>query len=269
MKGSGFKENVVIITGASSGIGCELARNLAKQGAWLSLAARRMDILTSVVEECLALGGRAIAIPTDVSEEDQCRNLIDETVKEYGRIDTLIYGAAITVWAKFEDVNVLFPFEKVMQVNYLGGLYCTHYALPYLKESRGRIVPISSLAGLTGVPYRSGYSASKFAMKGFFETLRIEIAEYRVSVTMIFPDYVQTGTRLQAFGPNGEKLERNPDRKGKVITADVAANMITKAITKRQRELIMSTRGRIGKYIQVFAPGLVDRFAKKAIERTR
>lgn len=262
-----FKENVTIITGASSGIGYALALKLAEQGAWLSLAARTEDKLQELAQKCIALGARALVVPTDVSIEDQCKNLIDRTIQEYGRIDTLYNNAGITIWAKFEEMQVLDPFEAVMRVNYLGSLYTTHYALPHLKKTQGRIVAISSMAGKTGVPFRSGYAASKFALAGFFETLRIELADYGISVTLIFPDFVQTNTRLKAFGPDGEQVKNRPMREGKrMMTADKAAALIINAVAKRKRELLMSARGKLGVWIKLIAPSIVDRIAKRAVE---
>ncbi|KAA3644858.1 MAG: short chain dehydrogenase [Chloroflexi bacterium] len=261
-----FKDKVVIITGASSGIGHELARQLAKQGAWLALAARREDKLEELAEECEALGGRALVVVTDVADEAQCKRLAEHTVEEFGGIDVLVNNAGITIWAKFEEMQSLDPFEAVMRVNYLGSLYCTHYALSHLKESQGRIVAVSSLAGKTGVPFRSGYSASKFAMAGFFETLRIEVAEHGVSVTMIYPDYVQTDTRLQAFGPDGKPIGTRPLRQGRMMTVEVAARQIIDAIRKRKRELLMSRRGKLGQWLKLIAPGLVDRIAARAVQ---
>lgn len=263
-----FRENVAIITGASSGIGRELARQLAMQGAWLSLAARRGELLEELAEECRLLGGEALVAPTDVGEEGACKRLIEQTVERYGRIETLFNNAGITMWAKFEEMAVLSPFEKVMEVNYLGSVYCTHYALPYLKASRGRIVAVSSLAGKTGVPMRSGYSASKHAMAGFFETIRIELAGTGVSVTVAFPDFVRTDTRLQAFGPDGERLNKRPMREGKrMMGADEAARLILDAAAERKREVVMSGRGKWGLWLKLVAPGLVDRIARRAVER--
>lgn len=267
MRQSKFNKKVTIITGASSGIGREMSRQLAAQGGYLTLAARRADQLEELADECHALGGRALAIQTDVSVEAQCKNMVERTVEKYGRIDNLINNAGITIWAKFEDMQTLEPFEQVMRVNYLGSMYCTYYALPHLKETQGRIVAISSLAGKTGVPFRSGYSASKFALAGFFETLRIEVAPYGVSVTIIYPDFVQTGTRLQAFGPDGKPLMRSPVREGKVMQVDEAASIILKAVARRKREEIMSMRGKLGMWVKLIAPGLIDRIAKRAVER--
>jgi len=262
-----FKDHVAVITGASSGIGYELALQLADQGAWLALAARRKEHLETLAEECRARGGRALVVPTDVAEEKQCQNLIEQTSKEYGRIDTLINNAGITIWAKFEDMQVLFPYEKIMQVNYLGSLYCTYYALPYLKQSQGRIVAISSLAGKTGVPYRSGYSATKFAMAGFFRGIRVELAQYGISVTIVYPDYVQTDTRMKAFGPDGKTLQNQPLRRGKrMITVEECSRKILLGTAKRKREVILSLRGKLAPWFNLIAPALVDRVASSAVK---
>jgi len=201
MNNASFRENVVVITGASSGIGRELAFQLADQGAWLSLAARNAERLESAAAQCRERGGKALVVPTDVSQQGQCRNLIERTVAEYDRIDALINNAGITMWARFDELQDLSLLEWIMQVNYLGSLYCTYYALPYLKQTRGRIVGVSSLTGKTGVPTRSGYAASKHAMVGFFDSLRIELADDGVSVTMIYPGFVATEARKRALGP--------------------------------------------------------------------
>lgn len=262
-----YKENAVVLTGASSGIGYELALRLADQGAWLTLAARNKEKLEELAEKCRVRGGRSVVVPTDVADEDQCKNLIERTFQEFGRIDTLFNNAGITMWAKFEEMQTLFPYEKVMQVNYMGSVYCTHYALPYLKQSQGRIVAISSVAGKTGVPFRSGYSASKFAMIGFFEAIRIELAQYGISISLIYPDFVQTNTRLQAFGPDGNQLNR-PLREGKrMMTVEECAEMILKAAAKRKRELVMSTRGKFAQWLKLIYPSVVDRIAEKAVKK--
>ena len=167
MSDSVFQQNVVIITGASRGVGREMARQLADQGAWLALAARNEEQLQAVADECIQRGARAIVVPTDVGEQTQCRNLIEQTAREFGKIDSLINNAAFGMWVKFEDIQDPAFFGQLMRVNFLGSVCCTFYALPYLKQTRGRLVGVSSLAGKTGVPFRSGYAASKHALGGF------------------------------------------------------------------------------------------------------
>jgi len=264
-----FRENVVILTGASSGIGRELALLLAEQGAWLALASRDSRRLEEVAQKCREQGSKAVVIPTDVSHEEECGTLVSRTLEEYGRIDTLINNAGITMWARFDEIQDISIMERIMKVNYLGSVYCTHHALPHLKKTGGRIVATSSLAGKSGVPKRIGYAASKHAMAGFFDTLRIEIADTGVSVTVIYPDFVATETRRRALGPDGRPLGKSPVQETKVMTAETCARRILDAAARRERELIMSFRGRLGVWAKLVLPGLVDRMAQKAIERGR
>jgi short-subunit dehydrogenase len=264
-----FKDKVVIITGASSGIGRELACQLADQGAWLVLAARNAENLEAAKAECQKRGGRAIAVRTDVTIPTQCADLIQRTVDEYRRIDALVNNAGITMWANFDEVSDLSIFEQIMRVNYLGSMYCTHFALPHLKQSRGQIIGISSLTGKAGIPTRSGYAASKHAMVGFFDSLRIEMAPYGVSVTMIYPGFVASGVRTRAFGPDGKPLDKSPVREGDVMTVETCARLIIGAMAKRKRELVMTLRGKLGQWLKLIAPGLVDRIASQAIKAGR
>jgi short-subunit dehydrogenase len=264
-----FLKNVVVITGASAGIGRELALLFSDQGARLSLAARNAGMLEEVAAQCRLRGGDALAVPTDVAEQARCKNLIDRTVEAYGRIDTLINNAGITMWARFDEIQDLALLEEIMRVNYFGSMYCTHYALPYLKESRGRIVGISSLTGKTGVPTRSGYAASKHAMAGFFDSLRIELADDGVSVTMVYPGFVSTAVRERAFGADGKPLGKSPVKESEVMTVETCARLIAQAVARRERELVMTLRGKVGLWLKLIAPGFVDGIARKAIEEGR
>lgn len=264
-----FRGNVVVITGASEGIGRALALQLADQGAWLSLAARDERKLEAVAAECRARGGRAVVIPTDVADQARCRRLIERTVEAFGRIDTLVNNAGIGMWARLDEVEDLAPFERMMQVNYFGSLYCTHAALPHLKRTRGRIVGISSLTGKTGVPTRSGYAATKHAMAGLFDSLRIELADTGVTVTMVYPGFVSTEMRTHAFGPDGRPLASSPVREAEVMTPEECARQTVAAMASRRRERVMTLRGRVGGWIKLIAPGVVDRVARRAIEQGR
>jgi short-subunit dehydrogenase len=261
-----FRENAVILTGASSGIGRALAIELAGQGAWLALAARNAARLEAVAAECRSRGAKAVVIPTDVTDEAQCGALAEKTVAAFKRIDTLINNAGISMWAKFDEMRTLAPFDEIMRVNYLGSVYCTFYALPHLKKTAGRIVAVSSLAGRGGVPTRSGYAASKHALVGFFDTLRIELAETGVTVTIVYPDFVASEIRERAFGSDGKPLGISPVREAEVITAETCARLIAGAAAVRRRELIMG-RGKLLVWVKIVAPGLVDRIARRAIEQ--
>jgi len=264
MKSSPFMENVVIITGGAAGIGREMAFQLSRKGASLSLADIDPQKLEETAQQCRALGSRAVAVPTDVTQKDACRELIETTVSEYGRIDTLINNAGITMVARLDETPDLAPFERVMAVNFYGSVYCTYYALPHLKKNRGRIVGVSSLAGKAGLPFRSAYSASKHAMAGFFDTLRIELADDGVSVTMVYPDFVATGLRKQAYGPMGKSLDADPVNEARAMSVETCAQLIVKATAERKRELYMTFRGKMGSWLKLIAPGLIDWITLKA-----
>ncbi len=266
---SAFRDNVVVLTGASRGIGRELALQLADQGARLALSARDVGALEEVAEACRRRGGQAVAIPADVAEEAQCADLIARSVEAFGRIDTLINNAGISMWALFDQVTDLSIFERIMTVNYLGSVWCTWHALPHLKKARGRLVAVSSMTGKTGVPTRSGYAASKHAMVGFFDTLRIELAGSGVTVTVACPDFVATEIRERAFGPDGKPLEKSPVQEGRIMTAETCARLILQGAARRERELILSGRGKLGLWLKLLAPSFLDNFARKAIERGR
>ena len=267
MSSAVFYENVVIITGASRGIGRELALRLADQGAWLALGARDMEKLEEVAELCRLHGGKAITVQTDVAEQADCQNLVERTVAEYGRIDTLVNNAGISMWTLFEQVEDLSVFEKIMRVNYLGSVYCTHYALPYLKKTRGRLVAVSSLTGKTGVPTRSGYGASKHALVGFFDSLRIELIGTGVTVTISYPDFVATDVRKLALGADGEPIKQSPVQEDKIMTVETSVQYLLRAMEKRKREDVQTLRGHLGQWIKLVAPGIIDKIAQRAITK--
>jgi short-subunit dehydrogenase len=266
MERIGFKNKVVIITGASAGIGKELAIQLASKGALLVLAARDLKKLKEVAEQCTALGSKTIAVKTDVSLKENCEKLINKTIKQFGRIDALINNAGLTMFTRFDEIENIDLFEKIMKVNYLGSVYCTYFALPYLKESKGRIIGISSLTGKTGVPTRTAYSASKHAMAGFFDSLRIELKDSGVSVTMIYPGFVATEVRQRALGANGKPLGTSHLNESNVMSVSECATQIIEAAEKRKRELVMTFKAKLGLWIKLVNPNLVDAISLKSIE---
>ena len=264
-----MKDKVVVITGASKGIGAELARQLAAKGARLVLAARNAKELESVAEDCRKRGASVITVKADVAVERECQAVMSGAALAFGGIDVLVNNAGISMWARFEDIEDLSILERIMQVNYMGAVYCTRHALPYLRSARGVLVGISSLAGRTGVPTRTGYSASKHAMTGFFDSLRIELADSGVAVTMIYPGFVATGIRENATGPDGKPIQVSPVKEGEVMGVEDCARRIVRAIERREREVVMTARGKIGLWLKLLAPSLVDRIARRAIERGR
>ena len=260
-----FAENVIIITGASAGIGRSLALQLADRGAWLCLAARDKDRLDRLADECRERGGSALVFPTDVSEEIQCKILVEQTVEEYGRIDTLINNAGVSMFSRFDQIQDITFIRRIMKVNYMGSVCTTYYALPYLKASKGRLVGISSLTGKNGVPTRSAYAASKHAMAGFFDSIRIELENDGVSVTMIYPGFVATEVRQRAIQGDGQPLKESYFDETGIMTADECAGIIIDAVVKRKREVVMTTKAKIGMWLKLFSPKLVDRIAKKTV----
>jgi short-subunit dehydrogenase len=261
-----LKNNVVVITGASTGIGEELAYQLADQGAQLVLTARRVSELERVGENAKKRGAKVIVVSADVAIESDCKKIIDATIAEFGRIDTLVNNAGMTMWAKFEDIQDMSIMERIMQVNYMGAVYCTHYALPHLKSTRGRIVGIASLTGLVGVPTRTGYAASKHAMRGFFDSLRIELEDAAVTVTMVYPGFVATGIRENATGADGKPALIDPVDQAGVMSVAECATLIVNAVEHRKREEIMTLKGKLGQWLKLIAPGVIDGIARKAVE---
>lgn len=262
-------DHVVILTGASEGIGRALALALATQRLQLVLAARDGERLNVLAAECERAGSQALAVPTDVADEKQCRALIDATIARFGRIDVLINNAGRTMWSRFDVLGDWSVFESLLRVNYLGSVYLTGMALPWIKQTQGRIVAVASLAGFTGVPERTAYAASKHAMVGFFDSLRIELAGSGVTVTVIAPDFVRSEIHKRALGPDGRPLGESPLQQRGLMTAEECAQLIVPAIEKRKRVLVTSMRGHVGRWLKLLAPGMMDRIAAKAIRERR
>jgi short-subunit dehydrogenase len=259
---------VFVITGASAGIGRELAHQLARRGAKLVLGARSAEALELTRDECRQAGGQAISEITDVSRQEDCRRLVERAVAEFGTIDVLINNAGLSMYAPFEEITDLGVFERILQVNFLGAVYCTQLALSHLKRSGGLLVAISSLQGKTGFPNSTAYAASKHAMQGFFDSLRIELAGSGVDVLVVSPGPVATSIHTRRLDGNGrlseESLKRTNDRGMPVAEC---ARQIVRAIEKRRRELVMTAAGKAGQWIRLIAPGLTDRFVADAVRR--
>jgi short-subunit dehydrogenase len=261
-----FQDNVVIITGASSGIGAELARQLSAQGAKLVLAARNTEQLQAVRDSCSNPADVRI-VRCDVNEKLECKHLIDETIRAFSRIDTLINNAGIGMHSNFEDLADPDVLDDIMHVNYMGSAYCTYYALPYIKKTRGRIVAVSSLTGKAGVPSRTGYAASKHAMAGFFDSLRIELAGSGVTVTVAYPGFVDTGIGERALGSDGLPLGDRAFMREGVMTTEECARLIIQTAGDRKREIVMTLKARLGQWLKLIAPSLVDRMALSMITK--
>ena len=264
-----FRGKTVLITGASTGIGRALALELARAGAQLALNARDADRLGETAGECAALGAAVLAVPADVTRGADCRQMVAHTLERFQKLDVLVNNAGMTMWARFDALTDLAPLERLLAVNYLGAAHMTAAALPYLKNSRGLIVAVASVAGLTGVPERTGYAAAKHAMVGFFESLRIELRGSGVDVTIVAPDFVRSELHKGALGADGRPLGVSPMDEPHIMTSEQCAQLIARAMGRRQRLLITSRRGRLVRWARLVAPALVDRIAARAIRLRR
>ena len=253
-----YTHKTVVITGASSGIGMALAKEFGTQGANVVIGARSEDKLQALAKEIEQLGGQAAYCVTDVTREEECARLIDTALQRFGSIDILICNAGISMRALFEevDLNVL---HRLMDVNFWGTVYCTKYALPALLKSHGTVVGVSSVAGIHGLPGRTGYSASKFAMTGFLETLRIENLKKGLHVMIACPGFTASNVRFSALTADGSQQGESPRNESRMMTAEEVAHRIRRGIERKKRTVLMEFDGRATMLIKKFAPGLLDK----------
>ena len=262
-----IKKSVCIITGASSGIGRSLAFEMARRGAYLSLAARSRDKLEELKKEIEALyTTEVLLVTTDVSIETQCENLVNETLKKYNRIDILINNAGISMRALFIDVKIS-VLKRLMDVNFWGTVYCTKYALPSIIENKGSIVGVTSIAGFHGLPARAGYSASKFAIHGFLETIRIENLKNGVHVLIAAPGFTSSNVRKAALKADGTPQGISPRNESKMMTSEQVAKKIANGIRYRRRNIILSFKGKISVLFQRVLPITLDKLFYNAMAK--
>ena len=253
-----FTDKVAIVTGASSGIGEATAREFARYGSRVVLAARRTGRLDAIVRNIEEEGGTAIWVETDVSKEEDCKKLISKTVEEFGKIDILINNAGLSMRSTFLDVD-LDVLHRLMNVNFWGTVYCTKYALPHLISQKGSLVGVSSVAGFHGLPGRTGYSASKFAMHGFLETVRIENLRTGLHVMIIAPGFTSTEIRTHALKADGTKQDESPRKEEDLMEPEYVARWILKGLIKKKRNKLLTWDGRLTALFQRIIPELVDR----------
>ncbi|MGA2823452.1 MAG: SDR family oxidoreductase [Bacteroidales bacterium] len=253
-----MKDKVIIITGATSGIGKALAYELASRGARLVISARNKEKLVEVSEDLLRTGIKILPVKADVSLEEDCRELIRRTVEEFGTIDILINNAGISMRALFEEVD-LEVLRKLMNTIFWGTVYCSKFALPYLLKSKGSLVGISSIAGYKGLPGRSGYSSSKFAIQGLLEVIRIENRKKRLHVLIAAPGFTASNIRNVALSKDGSQQGETPLDESKLMPAETVASKIADAIEKRKRTLILTTQGKLTVLLNKFLPSFMDK----------
>lgn len=256
----------VVITGASSGIGEAMAFRYSEMGAHVVLAARNEEKLKQMAAQILKDGGDALYVATDVTSEEDCQRLISRTVETYGHIDILICNAGISMRALFDDVD-LKVLHRLMDVNFWGTVNCVKPALKYIQQSHGSIVGISSVAGIHGLPGRTGYSASKFAMTGFLETIRIENIKKGIHVMVACPGFTASNVRFSALTADGSQQGATPREEGKMMTGREVADIVARGIAKRKRLCLMEIEGRATHFVKKFAPAFLDRMFYKVMAK--
>lgn len=260
---------VVIITGASSGIGLATAKEFAAKGDCVVLAARNIAKLKSTVTVLQNLHGeevkigekrvpRFLAVETDVVKEEDCKNLVARTVEVYGRVDVLVNNAGISMRAMFKDLD-LSVIKNLMDVNFWGTVFCTKYALPYLLQTKGSVVGVISIAGFKGLPARTGYSSSKFAIYGFLDTLRVEHLHDGLHVMIFAPGFTASNIRFTALTADGSAQGETPRDEGKMMSAEEVASRLVKGVYKRKAQIILTPIGKLTVWLNKFFPRLVDR----------
>lgn len=253
-----FQDKVVIVTGASSGIGEAVAREFAKNGSKVVLAARSEEKLATITSDITALGYDAMYVRTEVSNERECKNLVEKTIERYGTIHILVNNAGISMRATFDDVD-LEVLHRLMNVNFWGTVYCTKYALPYLVANKGSLIGVSSVAGFHGLPARTGYSASKFAMHGLLETIRIENLNKGLHVMIIAPGFTATEIRKHALNADGSEQGSSPLKEESLKSPEFVAKWVLKGIRKKKRNKLLTLDGKLTALFQRILPEMVDR----------
>ncbi len=256
MKYKYFIDKVIIVTGASSGIGLASVKFFASQGAKVVMAARSIDKLEQIKTE-LPSPDDVLCVKTDVSVETDCKNLIEETIKRFGRIDILVNNAGISMRAMFIDLD-LDVSRRLMDTNFWGTVYCTKYALPYLLESKGSVVGVISTAGHIGLPGRTGYSASKFAIRGFLNTLRVEHRYDGLHVMVFAPGFTASNIRNVALLADGSPQGMTPRNEEKMMTAERVAKRMAYGLRHHKNEMLLTPMGKMTKFFNFVLPKFVE-----------
>lgn len=259
---------VCLITGAGSGIGEALAYHAASHGYNVGIMARTASSLEKVNQKCLELGADCVMVVGDVSVEADCKKFISTCIAELGRIDCLINNAGISMRALFNDLD-LSVLESLMNINFWGTVYCTKYALPELLRNRGSVVGVSSIAGFKGLPARTGYSSSKFAMQGFLESLRCENLQTGLHVLIACPGYTASNIRNTALNAEGKSQSETPFDESKLMQPEEVAVHIFKAIAKKRLYLVLTLQGKLLVWINKRFPKLADKLTYNVIKKEK
>ncbi|QHT68354.1 SDR family oxidoreductase [Rhodocytophaga rosea] len=252
-----MKNKVIIITGGSSGIGKACAEVFGAAGGKIAITGRNEQTLQEVAQKLSSQGIEVLPIVADVSIEQDCIRMIEETLKKFGKIDVLINNAGISMRALFNDLD-LAVFKKVMDINFYGTVYATKYCLPHILQSKGSIIGISSINGYRGTPARTAYSASKYAMQGFMESLRTEVMKKGVHVLVACPGFTTSNIRNAALLADGRPQGESPREEAKMMSAEEVARHILKATQQRKRDMVLTTQGKLAVFLNKWIPGIMD-----------
>lgn len=263
-----LKDKVVIITGATSGIGEACALTFGKEGAKIVITGRNKEKLDLSFGRLKGQGIDVLAILADAGSETDAKRMADLTINSFGRIDILINNAGISMRALFQDLD-LEVFRKVMDTNFWGAVYATKFCLPSILKSKGSIIGISSINGFRGTPARTAYTASKFAMNGFFESLRTEVINQGVHVMVAAPGFTASNIRNNALTAHGEVQGASPRDEGKMMTAEEVAEEILKATLRRKRDLVLTTQGKLAVFFNKWAPKFMDGVVYREMAREK
>jgi short-subunit dehydrogenase len=251
-----FENKIIIVTGASSGIGLATAKLFASMNAKVVMAARSIDKLEAIKDE-MPEPANVLCVKTDVSVEEACKNLIQQTVEHFGGIDILVNNAGISMRAMFRDLD-LDVIRRLMDTNFWGTVYCTKYALPYILERKGSIVGVISTAGHIGLPGRTGYSASKFAIRGFLNTLRVEHRYDGLHVMVFAPGFTASNIRNVALLADGSPQGMTPRNENKMMSAEKVAKRMAFGLRHRKNEMILTPMGKMTKFFNFILPKFVE-----------
>ena len=264
--GSKLKNKVAIVTGASSGIGKAIAFELAKHGANVVLASRKHNKLSVIADQINSNGGLALAVATDVSVESECKTLINKTYNTFKKIDILVNNAGISMRASFSELNLV-VIKKVMDTNFWGTVYCTKYALEYIIKQKGSIVGISSICGITPLPGRTGYSASKHAMNGFLESLRLENLENDLHLLIVHPGFTSSNIRNVALNKYGFPQMETPLNEQKLMPAEYVAKEVVNGIIQKKKNIILTTEGKLVTWIYKQMPTIAEKLIYREMKK--
>lgn len=261
-----MKDKVVIITGGSSGIGKALAFEFGLKGSKIVITGRNLQALNETVQELKASGVQALSVAADVTSDDDNKRMVAQTIQAFGRIDVLINNAGISMRAIFEELDPQ-VIRKVMDINFYGAVYATRQCLPEIIKNKGSIVGISSIAGFRGLPGRTGYSASKFALNGFLESLRTELLNSGVHVLTACPGFTASNIRKRALTEDGSMQGESPRAEEKMMTAEECARHLYQATLKRKRTLILTFQGKLVVFLNKWLPAFTDRMVYNAMRK--